>query len=156
MVGVPPRRLLLTNNTRFSMAVHILAFLERFRARRVTSDFIAGSVGTNPVVIRRILGQLKAAGLVTSQQGPEGGFTLGKPPYEISLLDVYRAVRAADAGTLFAIHEHPHPQCPVGGVIQGVLEHEFQGVQAALETALRGITLETVMHDIGHAHPSSA
>jgi Rrf2 family protein len=138
------------------MAVHILAFLEHFKTQRVTSDFIAGSVGTNPVVIRRILGLLKAAGLVTSQQGSEGGFALGKRPRDISLLEVYQAVKAAEAGHLFSLHEHPHPECPVGGVIQGVLEHEFLDVQAAMEMALQDITLATIMRGIKRARHSTS
>jgi DNA-binding IscR family transcriptional regulator len=137
------------------MAVHILAFLEHFKTQRVTSDFIAGSVGTNPVVIRRILGLLKAASLVTSQQGSEGGFSLGKRPRDISLLEIYQAVKAADAGNLFSLHEHSHPQCPVGGVIQGVLEHEFLDVQTAMEAALQDIKLNTVMRGIKRAHQSA-
>lgn len=129
------------------MAVHILAFLARSTLQRVTSDFIADSVGTNPVVVRRLLGELKSAGLVTSQQGPEGGFALLKAPLDISLLDVYRAVQTADA-RLFGIHAHPRPQCVVGGAIQSVLEDEFQTVQIAMEAALCRLTLETVLGDI--------
>lgn len=132
----------------------MLAFLERFKDQQITSEFLAGSVGTHPVVVRRVLTQLKAAGLVSSQKGPQGGFALARPVSEITLLDVYTALKPEQASTIFALHEKPHPDCPVGGVIQGVLIREFDEVQAAMEAALGQITISRVLKDIGNANAS--
>ena len=46
---------------------------------KVTSDFLAGSINTNPVIIRRILTQLKNAGLITVARGTDG-IKPRKPP----------------------------------------------------------------------------
>ena len=79
-------------SSRFTMAVHTLLCIDYFgKTEKVTSDFIAASVGTNPVIIRKLLIQLKAAGLIQVKRGT-GGTALEKPIADISLYDVYHAV----------------------------------------------------------------
>jgi DNA-binding IscR family transcriptional regulator len=109
-----------------------------------TSEWIAGSVGTNPVIIRRVLGQLKKAGFVTVRAGSGGAF-LRKGLDEINLLDVYRAVDVVEEGQLFNIHEEPNPQCPVGANIQTVLQLLLSRAQEAMESILRDITMEELV-----------
>ena len=82
----------MTSN-RFAVAIHILSLLETNKNGRTTSDMIAGSVNTNPVVIRRIMGLLSKAGLVTTSPGVAGA-AITRPVSEITLLDIYRAVQA--------------------------------------------------------------
>lgn len=106
-------------NSQFSMAVHICALLARAGEANVKSEYIAGSVNTNPVVIRRVLGQLNQAGLVLSQTGAAGGTRLARSPSEISLCDIYKAV---SCGEVFALHaKSPNQDCPVGKNIEAVL-----------------------------------
>ncbi|GAF09221.1 Rrf2 family transcriptional regulator [Paenibacillus pini JCM 16418] len=109
-----------------------------------TSEWIAGSVGTNPVIIRRVLGQLKKAGFVNVRAGSGGAFLL-KELNEVSLLDVYRAVDVVEEGELFHIHEEPNPECPVGANIQIVLELLLTRAQEAMEKVLSDITLEELV-----------
>lgn len=98
-------------SSRFTMAVHTLLCIDFFgKTEKVTSDFIAGSVGTNPVIIRKLLIQLKAAGLIQVKRGT-GGTALEKPLSDISLYDVYHAVDCVGNDSLFHFHEHPCPQC---------------------------------------------
>ena len=79
-------------SSRFTLAIHIFACIETFgNERKVTSDFLAGSTNVNPVIIRKILGQLKGAGLITVARGT-GGTAVAKPLEQITFLDVYRAV----------------------------------------------------------------
>lgn len=79
-------------SSRFTLAIHIFACIDTFGDKyKVTSDFLAGSTNVNPVIIRKILGQLKAAGLINVARGT-GGTTIAKPLKEITFLDVYRAV----------------------------------------------------------------
>lgn len=126
-------------STRFSIAVHALALIS-VSSGDCTSDFIAGSVNTNPVIVRRILGMLKKAGLVEVRPGV-GGATLLKAPAEISLLDIYRAVEATEEGGLFRFHEEPNLQCPVGRNIEAALRSEMAQAQLALEQRLAQVSL---------------
>lgn len=103
---------------------------------------MAGSIGVNPVIVRNITGLLRRAGLLETQQGVPGA-RLAKPLKEVTLLDTYRAVD--QDGKLFAIHERPNPQCPVGERIQGTLETFFGEAQAAMEESLSRMTLEQIV-----------
>lgn len=131
-------------SSRFTLAVHIFACIEAFGdENKVTSDFLAASANVNPVIIRKILGQLKGAGLINVARGT-GGTTLAKPLGEITFLDIYRAVECVDNGDLFHFHENPNPECPVGGNIHNILDDKLQRVQSAMERELASITLEDV------------
>lgn len=134
-------------SSRFTLAVHIFACIDTFQGDyKVTSDFLAGSTNVNPVVIRRILGQLKAAGLVEVARG-SGGASVSRPLDEISFLDIYHAVECVENGELFHFHENPNTDCPVGRNIHRVLDDKLMRVQKAMEAELSSITLEDVMRD---------
>lgn len=134
-------------SSRFTLAVHIFACIDTFQEDcKVTSDFLASSTNVNPVIVRRILGQLKAAGLVEVARG-SGGASIPKPLYEISFLDIYRAVECVDNGELFHFHENPNTACPVGRNIHAVLDDKLLRVQKAMEDELASITLEDVIQD---------
>jgi Rrf2 family protein len=106
-------------NSQFSMAVHVLTMLAKSGENRMKSDYLAGSVNTNPVVIRRLLGQLGQANLVVSHTGSAGGTRLSRDPKDISLFEIYRAV---SCGEVFALPPNsPNRDCPVGRNIEAVL-----------------------------------
>src|SRR5437763_13957245 len=110
-------------SSRFAVAVHALTLLGS-EDGPLTSEFIAGSVNTNPVVIRRVLAALRTAKLVASKGGASGGWRLTRAPSAITLRDVYRAV---EGPSLFALPEQPpNPACPVGSTIQAALTREFE------------------------------
>ena len=134
-------------SSRFTMAIHMFACIDTFSDMKMTSDFMAGSIGTNPVIIRKLLGQLKAAGLVEVARGT-GGVTITKPLDEITFLDVYKAVECAPDEELFHFHENPNQECPVGRNIHHVLDEKLSQVQKAMEDELSKITLEEVKNDI--------
>jgi Rrf2 family protein len=134
-------------SSRFTVAVHILSLIKIDSDTSCTSEWIAGSVNTNPVVIRRILGMLKKAGLVGVKAGAGGAYLL-KDLKDITLLDVYRAVEVVEEGELFQMHEHPNPQCPVGRNIQTVLDWILKRAQSAMEQVLAEITMEEVVTDL--------
>lgn len=134
-------------SSRFTMAVHMFACIDTFeKERKVTSDFMADSIGTNPVIIRKILGQLKAAGLIEVQRGT-GGVTLLKPLCEISFLDIYKAVECTPENELFHFHENPNPNCPVGANIHKLLDSKLLQVQRAMEKEMTAITLADIKKD---------
>lgn len=133
-------------SSRFTMAVHMFACIDTFTDQRMTSDFMAASIGTNPVIIRRLLQQLKAADLVEVARGT-GGVTITKPLDEITFLDIYKAVECTPDQQLFHFHENPNPECPVGRNIHHVLDEKLIRVQNAMEQELARITLKDVKND---------
>ena len=133
-------------SSRFPIAVHTLLVIEVFKDQyKVTSDFIAGSVGVNPVIIRNILGQLKTVGLVEVAAG-RGGATLTKLPKDITLLDVFRAVE--DDEDLFHFHEHPNPNCPVGKNIHYILDSRLDEIKKTAEQELYSTTLQSLLDSL--------
>lgn len=134
-------------SSRFTIAIHIFDCIETFKNdTKITSDFLASSVNVNPVIIRKILSQLKNAGLVEVKRG-SGGASITKPLEEISFRDVYYAVECIDHGELFHFHENPNNKCPVGRNIHNVLDTKLNQVQKALEDELQKITLADVIKD---------
>ena len=126
--------------SRFTVAVHTLLVINTFQDKvKTTSEFIAGSVNVNPVVIRRTMQSLKAAGMIDVKAG-SGGARLARRPEDITLFDVYSAVDSVE-GDLFHFHESPNPACPVGRNIHAVLDVKLQEAQAALENRLKKTTL---------------
>lgn len=134
-------------SSRFTLAIHMLACMDTFQKEyKVTSEFLAGSTNVNPVIVRRILGQLKAAGLVSVVRG-SGGASIAKPLREITFLDIYRAVECVENGELFHFHENPSTACPVGRNIHLVLAEKLMRVQQAMEREMASITMEDVIRD---------
>lgn len=133
-------------NSRFAVAVHLLTLLAEASGEPVTSEHMAGSVNTNPSLVRRLLGQLARAGLTTSQLGTGGGALLTRPASEITLRDVYIAI---DDGELFAMHrDGPNPACPVGRNIQASLEMRFDAAARAMEAELAQTTIADMLGDV--------
>ena len=134
-------------SSRFTIAIHIFACIDTFEKEyKITSDFLAGSVNVNPVIIRKLLSQLKSAGLVTVRRG-SGGTSIAKPLNEITFLDIYNAVECVDNGELFHFHENPNQRCPVGRNIHHILDDKLERVQKALEGELSKITVADVIED---------
>ncbi len=130
---------------RFAVGVHILTLLT-LSAEPVSSAYIAGSVNTNPAMIRRILGLLGKAGMTHSAMGPNGGTMLGKPAGDISLLDVYRAVE--EPGILSLHANAPNPDCPVGKGITAVLVKVVERAELAMESTIAGISIQDVVESL--------
>ena len=134
-------------SSRFTIAVHIFACIDTFQdKKKITSDFLAASVNVNPVIIRKILSQLKTAGLIEVQRG-SGGASIAKKLEEITFLDIYRAVECVENGELFHFHENPSQQCPVGRNIHHVLDKRLIQVQKAMEDEMQKITLADIAKD---------
>ena len=133
-------------SSRFTMAIHMFACIDTFKDQKMTSDFMAGSIGTNPVIVRKLLQQLKSAGLIEVARGT-GGVTITKPLDEITFLDIYKAVECTPNEKLFHFHENPNKLCPVGRNIHHVLDEKLLKIQQAMEKEMSAITLEDVKKD---------
>lgn len=135
-------------SSRFTIAIHIFACVEIFGEEyKITSDFLASSINVNPVIIRKILSQLKNAGLIEVVRGP-GGTTLTRPADEITFYDVYEAVDLLEEGTLFHFHENPNPCCPVGKKIHMALDDKLVCIQNAMENEMKRFTIADVVYQI--------
>ena len=134
-------------SSRFTIAVHVLICIETFKNDyKITSDFLASSVNVNPVVIRRLLQQLKKAGLIHVKRG-SGGADIEKPLEEITLFDVYNAVECVEEGQLFHFHESPNQSCPVGKNIHALLDVRLEEIQKAMEKEMRSVSIQDIMND---------
>jgi len=135
-------------NSKMTIAAHALAWIglnERMGGEWATSEQIANSVNTNPVVIRRLLGELRAAGLVEARRGAGAGWRLTRPTESIDLAAVYDAV---EGGPLFALHSgEPNQKCPVGHGIKSALGPVYQGAEGALRAALAGTSVADVLRE---------
>ncbi|MEY9971751.1 Rrf2 family protein [Lysinibacillus sp. RC46] len=136
-------------SSRFTIAVHILSIIKQNPSTICTSEFMAESVNTNPVVIRKILSYLKKAGIVQVRRGTGGAF-LVKDLDTITLLEVFRSVEVVEEDKLFHLHENPNPDCPIGANIQAVLELILVQAQEAMEQVLANITMEQVITSLIH------
>lgn len=135
-------------STRFTVALHIFACVEAFSGKyKVTSDFLAASINTNPVIVRKILGQLSRSGLISVARGT-GGIELVRPAEEITFYDVYRAVESVENNTLFRFHENPNPECPVGRNIHALLDQKLLAIQQVMEDKMREFTIGDLRGEI--------
>ncbi len=134
-------------NSRFAVAIHILALLAIENSDTpITSEYLAYSASTNPVVIRRILIDLRRAGLVTAQPGSGGGVSLACCPDRVTLLEVYHAVEKSSMFTQGL--RKPNPDCICGRNIQPVLENEFIKAEQAAEHSLSETTIADIVHRV--------
>ena len=136
-------------NSQLTTAVHALCWIE-LAARQgespLTSERVAESLASNPVLVRRVLAPLRDAGIVTTGRGPGSGWRLGRAAEEISLRDVYEMLGAEPP---FALHPHePKPDCVVGGGIRPVLADIFATAQAAMTQSLGEHTVADVLERI--------
>ncbi len=124
------------------MAVHIMTLLA-YLGEKATSEVLAETVNTNPVVIRRLLGELAHAGLVRTERGKSGGFSLARTAKTISLLDIYRAVMSDTE--LVPLHENPeNHKCPVSCKVRGALSAHLDRAQGIYERELQKVMLADI------------
>jgi Rrf2 family protein len=131
------------SSSRFAVAIHALSVLAKnFGKGPICSSFVASSVNTNPVVIRRLMGELEKAELVSSAPGRSGGFLLGRPPERISLADIYKAVEGSG---IFKLHKvNPNSDCPIAAMIGKIIAAPLHDAEVALERSLSTTTLRDV------------
>ena len=129
-------------NSRLSLALHTLSHMAGDPDRLRTSVDIAEHSGTNPVVVRRVLGRLREAGLLVSEKGHAGGWRLARTPDSSTLADVYIAldeslITPSDDDTLSECSVEHALQQRVAGVIK---EIEQNLIQRLSETSIAEVT----------------
>ncbi|HEX9996125.1 MAG TPA: Rrf2 family transcriptional regulator [Abditibacterium sp.] len=137
----------MATNCRFAFATHVLSVLASQPDEKFSSEALGHTVNTNPVVIRRLLLDLKDAGLIETQRGPGGGAKLARGADEITLAQIYHAA----SGEVEPFGEHPHQPaqcCPVGREIKGVLDRVSCRAKRAVEAEFEAVTLADVLKEI--------
>lgn len=124
-------------NKNFSIAIQICVFMDFKGKGRFSSQELAESVDTNPVVIRRQLARLKSAALMQSQNGPNGGYYLTRSTDKITLWDLYMATREGD----FFNRPKPNPDCVVGSNLKYLVEDTFYNAEMAMKPELEAVTI---------------
>jgi len=127
------------NNSRFPVSLHILTLLEDARGGVVSSEYLAGSININPVLVRKEIINLRKHGFVGSKEGKNGGSFLAKSAENINLGEVYQAVR--NASILGQSKNEPNPKCPVGRQINQHLNQLYSEAEHALMENLSKQTL---------------
>lgn len=127
-------------NGRFAISMHILTLLAKANGEWLTSEFIAGSININPVLVRKEIVNLRNKGLVISREGKNGGSALAKPAAQIHMSDVFLATRQGPF--LGSARNTPNPACPVGRQINKHLDNLYQEAEEALIQKLGDSTLD--------------
>jgi Rrf2 family protein len=136
----------MAGNSRLATAIHVAGMLSFAEQMPLTSEAIAQSCNTNPVVIRRIIGLLARAGLVRVKMGIGGGASLNKKPEEITLGDIYAAL---DEGPVFEVPQFDEEfHCQVGKVVRPVLADVLRQAEEGLVEKLNSLTLSEVIGQV--------
>lgn len=108
-----------------------------------TSQALASALGTNAVVVRRLLSALRRSGIVASAKGPTGGSHLARSPKQITLRDVYRSLAG---GSL--LHRGSHESAETKE-IRKAMQSIFRKAEKSLEEELNSITLNQLIKKAG-------
>jgi len=136
----------MTTSSRYAVALHVLVALAHVGEQGATSELLAKSVNTNPVVVRRILGMLVQAGIVEGKGGRGGGYHLAREPRRIALDSVLRAV---EPDGIFPLHENPaNRACTVSCSIKKVLGGVFERAESSLQERLRETSVADLLRRV--------
>ena len=129
-------------SSKFTIAVHLLAVIDYLGDNeKVTSNILAKSIGSNPVIVRNVMGNLKESGIIDISQG-KSGVLLTRKTNEITFYDVYVAIEPLENNELFNFHKNPNPECPVGKNIHKLLDRKLETIQKVMEDEMKKYTLE--------------
>ena len=135
-------------SSKFTIAVHSLAVIDYLGDNeKVTSNILAKSIGSNPVIVRNVMGNLKESGIIDISQG-KSGVLLTRKTNEITFYDVYKAVESVKEEGLFHFHENPNPECPIGSNIHKAMDIKLETIQQSMEEEMKKITIADVLSDI--------
>ncbi|MFI3168112.1 MAG: Rrf2 family transcriptional regulator [Bacillota bacterium] len=134
-------------SSKLAMGIHILIAIDTFYDKyKITSEFLAGSLQVNPVVVRQILVGLNDAG-ITKIIDRNKGCQIVKNLAEVSMFDVYMAVDC-DKKSMFGFHSDPNEKCPVGRNIHNLLDSRFESLQSEFENSMKRFSLADVAKDL--------
>lgn len=127
------------NTGQFPISLHILTLLCHSKGELLASEYIAGSININPVLVRKEISNLRKHGLIETKEGKNGGSYLTRPADKIVLSEVYKAVKTNSF--LGQSKNSPNPDCPIGKQINQHLDGLYNEAENALIANLEGVTL---------------
>ena len=125
---------------KFAITTHILTLLTKFPNDFLSSEFIAGSINSNPVLVRKEIANLKAHHIVESKEGKNGGTKLSVDPAKITLKEIFEMT--FETINLGYAKNQPNPDCPVGKKINQNLSSLYTDMNQKVSLQLEGISLE--------------
>jgi len=125
-------------SSKYTIAIHICVFMYYTKGRLVSSQKIAESVDTNPVVIRRLIAELRKSNIIGSIPGAKGGFYLNRPAADITLWDIYLSVRDDQ----FFQKPKVNPLCPVSSNLAVLVDESFSKAEISMKKELDNVTVE--------------
>jgi len=134
-----------TGDNRLSRMLHMLIHIH-LHDGAATSQTISKMLGTNPVVVRRMMAGLRDGGYVKATKGPGGGWRLARAPEEITILEVHRAL--GEPALLATTIHGEHPGCPVERSVNATLANVLSEAEAAIVARYKDITLADIVGGI--------
>lgn len=132
-------------NSRLILVMHTLSHMAANPSHMHTSSQIAEHVGTNPVVVRRVLGKLREAGLLNSEKGNAGGWCLARESQLITLADIYLALDEQ----LISLDKNVRPSdCCIE---HSLLNHISQVIKSTEQSFINHLTTTTTIADVQKA-----
>jgi len=124
---------------KFAITLHILTLLSKAPEDFLSSEYIAGSMNMNPVLVRKEIANLKKNHIVESKEGKNGGTRLLKPAAEITLDDIFKMT--FETVTLGYSKNEPNPDCLVGKQINQNLGNLYDDINQKISKQLSEISL---------------
>ncbi|MEM9488865.1 MAG: Rrf2 family transcriptional regulator [Myxococcota bacterium] len=134
-------------NSKLPVAIHVAVALGCHEDEFVTSEILATGIGTNPVVIRRIVGDLSRAGIVEARRGKCGGARLARPARDIPLVAIYRAI---DGGGPFCMPKPGNAACYVARCMPGIVGDLLGDIDQAIADTLKRYTVADLIERVEH------
>lgn len=124
---------------KFAITLHILTLLSKFPDEYLSSEFLAGSMNINPVLVRKEIANLKKHNMVESREGKNGGTRLAKSVKDITLDDIFKMT--FQKVSLGYAKNDPNPACPVGKKINQNLDALYNDINNKISAQLKDISL---------------
>jgi len=130
-------------NSNFTKSIHLCIYLN-LKNRLVSSTEFADSLKTNPVVVRRLIALLKKQRIIGSIAGARGGFFLEKPADQITLWEIYLAVKEKE----FFNRPKVNPNCVVSSNLAALVHDVFTDAELGMKDTLSQTTISMLNKDL--------
>ncbi len=130
---------------RLSGVLHVLLHMAQANGP-VTSETMAKAMGTNPVVIRRVMAGLRDRGYVRAEKGHGGGWTLACDLAKVTLRDIYDAL--GEPALLAIGHRTESPGCLVEEAVNAALGKSFDEAESLLLARFGEVTLAALSAEV--------